>query len=495
MIDKQFSLYNGGRCLILSVLMLLSSCSITTESIPSDLLFINSWREQRVDFNMPLTTGVVTSSFSNTNHPGRRVNPAVEPVKEFATAVGRDGALYFVYTTDVNSHQTVTYIPGSGVATNIFTSTLEGLSNTRSLTITTAFTRGTSGTTFTNVSTVTNEPSPENKTPETGVWVRVLRYDNTSSTPWSLVMATDRPAMFTGVKLVFIPGRTLPYVAAISNGNRLAIFGQSGGITPQVNFIQEPTGSLDLNNGRNPSVMSNISSFNDGDRTYISFIEDDRNIVGYIRSLKWLDNYASRWDGRTPEVFSMSSSQGEVYGVWWNSIDQISIVTAYATNTTASRRWLTVNNLSATELPKLKSRFYRSSEGANNVVYLGYIYGATKYFQLSTISNNQIYATGVPLDGYNNRYDFDIDSVGRVMYGRVSSTGSIDVATWTHSVWRTASQPEKIIPNSSGVNRISYKVYPSSSLETAFTGNDSPYVIFIEDSGYLNMIEGIKASG
>ncbi|MGL5721943.1 MAG: hypothetical protein ACRCY4_06060 [Brevinema sp.] len=502
MIDKQFSLYNGGRYLIIGFLMLLSSCSVITENVPADLLFINSWRERRVDFNLPTDVGAVTRSFEDPNHKERRINPAIETVKEFSTAVGRDGALYIVYTTEINGSQTVTFQEGTAVdgvtrITNIFSNTLEGLSTIRSLTITSEFNRtGTLSPTYTSVSVRTNEPVPASKASETGVWVRVLRYDATSVDRWSILMASERPAPFTEPKLVFIPGRTIPYVAAVSNGNRIAVFGQSGGVTPQMEFITSPAGAVDLNGGRNPSSVRGISSFNDGDRTYVSFIEDDRNAIGYIRNLKWQDNYTARWEGRTPSVFHMTSSQGNIYGVWWNPTDQISTVASYSTNSVGSRRWLTINNISSSEFPKVKSRFYRDMGGENTATYLGYIYGSTKFFQLAAVSNSQIYTTGPPLDGFNNRYDFDIDSAGRIMYVRVGSTGSIDVATWTRSLWRTAGQPEKIVPDlDTGVNRVSYRVFPSSSVEAAFLGNDAPFVIFIEDSGNLQMIEGLKAFG
>ncbi|MGL5253707.1 MAG: hypothetical protein ACRC9L_01600 [Brevinema sp.] len=499
--DKQFFLYTKGHLLVVGLLMLFSSCSVVTENVPADLLFINSWRERLVDFNMPNEQGAVTLDHTDFNIGTRRINPSIEPVKEFSTVVGRDGALYIAYSTEINGSQTVTYTHGTAdpvtgitLAENVFTSQLEGLTNIRNLTITKTFNR--SGNNYSNLTTVTNEPSPESKTAESGVWVRVLRYDVTSSSPWSVVMATERPALLSGLKLIFIPGRTLPYVAAVSNQNRIAIFGQTGGLSPQIDFIQEPNGSTDLNGGRNPSKVSDISSFNDGDRTYVSFIEDDRNVVGYIRNLRWQENYFDRWEGRTPEIFDMTSSRGEIYGVWWNSTDQLSVVAAYATNSVGSRRWLTVNTLSTTEFPKVKSRFYRDGDRDNNAIYLGYIYGATKFFQLAAVSNNQIYVTGPPLDGFNNRYDFDIDSTGRIIYARVGSTGSIDVATWTRSLWRTAGQPEKIISNiGTGVNRVTYRVFPSSSIQTAFLGNDAPFVVFIDDSGYLLMIEGLKAIG
>lgn len=478
--------------------ILFSSCSLVAQAVPSDVLYMRNWLERRVDFNPGGSAGYIRTEQTAHNVGTRRINPAVEPAVEFTTAIGRDGSLYLAYTTRLNSDQRVRLSAVGTDVVNTYTESLETLSDITNQTVVRTFKpEGTGIITYTLIDDVTNVGSSvTSKSPETGVWVRLLRYSSASGT-WSVEFATERPADFSGIKIAFIPGRTIPYIAAVSNKNRLAVFGWPSRTSP-MEFITPAglsSGVHDLNGARNPSSMSQISTFTDGDRLYLSFIEDNRCVVGYIRGLKWLENYMDVWSGRTPSLFSMTASQGQIYGVWWDAGRQESVVASYSTNAIPSRRWLMVNSLGATEVPRIRSRYYIENQSPKLDVYLGYGYGATKYFQLAKVSNGQVSVSAPPVDGYNDRYDFDIDVVGRVMFARVNQGNTLDVGAWTRSIWRTSELPQKILTSGiAGAARQPYKTFPNSPVNTVFVDGTKPHLIFIESTGYLQLLEGLVST-
>lgn len=468
----------------LGVLLGLASCSVTSQFVPRDILYVNYWIDYQANFyNMDgeyVSTAVTTET----------INPSLEKIEEFTTFVGKDGMLYLAYASTDNISETIELSDNGTEYTNKIKRKIETLNYHIDIEIIKIFTNKSGSTTKLLKSVSTNSINEEQKwNPNTGVWVRLLKFNRNlrAENPWELQFVTKVPMPLSEIKAISIPGHSIPYIAAVSNKNRLAIFGtdQKEG---NIRFIHSPNG-LNLHEGRNPRSVKQLSFWNNGDRLYGAMIEDNISYIGYVRNSVWQTDYNNIW-GNTPEIFEVAQGATMAYGVWWSTTDRVTTIAGYLTNGVLGQKWLLIDNLRATENPSIRSRIYTDVNGMTREgTFIGTIYSTSKFFQLSRIDDNRIKHIAPPVDGYNERYSFDIDKYGRVLYTRINTENTIDVAGFTRDLWIESTRPE-YNQSSSGIDRVQYKTHPNSTIETFFIDNIYPHVVFVNHLGNIQFLEG-----
>lgn len=472
----------------LGMLLGLASCSVTSQFVPRDILYVNYWIDHPVNFYKR------DGEYVNTAITKETLNPSLENIKEFTTFVSTDGMLYLAYASTDNINETIDISSNSTEFTNIIKRKVETSNYTIDLEIVKTFTNKTGSTTKCLKSVSTNSIIEVQKlNPNTGVWVRLLKFNRNlrAENPWELQFVTKVPMPLSEIKVVSIPGHSIPYIAAVSNKNRLAIFGtdQKEG---DIRFIHSPSG-LNLHEGRNPHSVKQLSFWNNGDRVYGAMIEDNISYIGYVRNSVWQTDYNNIW-GNTPGIFKVAQGSAMAYGVWWSLNDRVTTIAGYLTNGVLGQKWLLIDNLRATENPSIRSRMYTDVNGLTREgTFIGTIYSTSKLFQLSRIDDNRIKHIAPPVDGYNERYSFDIDKYGRVLYARINTENSIDVAGFTRDLWIESTRPE-YNQSSSGIDRVQYKTHPNSTVEAFFIDSMYPHIVFVNHLGNIQFLEGNNRS-
>lgn len=452
-------------------IIIFSSCSIITPGISgSQQLQIRTWRNETPNI------------LENIRRDAFALDVNAENIIEFDVKVFSN-VVYVAYTTDQNV-QTSKY-PNINTLPNSLLSSITATDNILQYSIieTTTTIRevycrimgSTPATSIISDPILFNQRTQNKK----GVWFRMFKgtlegTDRNPTLTWEPLIITKDPIEIG--KIVILPlYRQTATVLAITNNSKVMVFNDvdRNGI---INIIENDLLKKTYNN------ISQLNTWVNGTKTYVSLVADKHVITGYYNNLLWIPTVDSIFNF---DIQKMQVKMGVefAYGVWMDNTQKEAVIAIYQEGSNNKRRWLEIDRISAVEYPKINISTYKNSLGSHEDIFIGTVNQNQDFFQLFTIKNLQTFFSGQIITGWNERYTITGNELGQLLYVRANGNQQLIFAGL--NVFNQWDPIQLVSPPP--VN-----IHPNSQMQGFFLNNSYSLTVFRQENGSIYFLAGIR---